>query len=108
MINNRSRTSRQQFWKNHIAQWTASQLNQAEYCRANKINIKSFQYWNRKSKSGGAPVLVEVPLPKPYRVPIPPVHPQLCLVVGEHYRIEIGAGFNADDLEKVIRTVGRI
>jgi len=107
-MNRQSRSGRQQFWRNHIAQWTASQLSQTEYCRANKISIKSFQYWKRKSKSGGVPVLVEVPLPKPYRIPMSPIHPNLCLVIGERYRIEIGAGFNAEDLEKVIRTVGRI
>lgn len=108
MIKGCSRTGRQQFWKNHIARWTASELSQAEYCRINKISIKSFQYWERKTKPQNVPVLVEVPIPKPIPVSVSPIHPQLCLVIGGQYRIEIGAGFSPEDLEKVIRTVGRI
>ncbi len=109
MRSNLSRSGKQGFWEKHIAQWNGSGLSQVEYCRSNKINLKSFQYWKRKSKRDlVAPALVEVPLAKALSIPISPAHPQLCLVVGQHYRIEIGKGFDSEDLERVVRVLGRI
>jgi hypothetical protein len=105
MKNDLSNSGRQRFWENHIAQCTASGLSQSEYCRSNKISIKSFYYWKRRSKGCGAPVLVEVPIPKSF--PLPPSYPQLCLVIGR-YRIEMGRGFDPEDLERVVRTLDRI
>ena len=109
MRSNLGRSGKRQFWEKHIAQWSASGLSQVEYCRSNKIGLKSFQYWKRKSKRNDSPLaLIEVPLPKALSIPISPVHPQLCLVVGQHYRIEIANGFDSEDLEHVVRVLGRI
>lgn len=109
MTSNLSRSGKQRFWEKHIAQWSASGLSQAEYCRSNKIGLKSFHYWKRKSNlKSSPPALIELPLPKPLTVPLLPAHPQLCLVVGQHYRIEICKGFDSEDLERVVRVLGRI
>lgn len=109
MTSNLSRYGKQQFWKEHIAKWTATELSQVEYCRRNKISLKSFQYWKRKAKrNSGVPALVELRLPKSLPAPLLSSHPQLCLVVGRHYRIEIGKGFDSDDLERVVRLLERI
>jgi hypothetical protein len=71
--------------------------------------LKSFQYWKRKSKrNGSAPALIEVPIPKALSIPTLPAHPQLCLVIGQHYRIEICKGFDSEDLERVVRVLGRL
>lgn len=92
MGNTSRKSHRQQFWENHIAQCTASGLSQIEYCRLNRIGIRSFQYWKRKFKRNGAPALVEVPLPKSF--PIPPLYPQLCLVMaGTAFERSIPASF---------------
>jgi len=100
------RSGRQRFWEKHMAQWEATELSQAEYCRLNKISLKSFQYWKGKSKRNSvSPALIEVPLSKP--LPVLPALAQLCLVV-DRYRIEIGKGFESDDLERVVRVLGRI
>jgi len=109
MTNNRSRAGRQQFWEEHLEKWNASELSQGEYCRHNKISEKSFQYWKRKVKRNNAvPALVELTLPKSLPVPLLSSHPQLCLVVGQRYRIEIGKGFDSQDLEQVVRVLERI
>jgi hypothetical protein len=108
MANNPGR-SRKEFWEHHLAGWDVSGLSQADYCRSNKINIKSFQYWKRKIKgNGNVPVLVEVPFRK--SLPIAPVAEshRLCLVIDRQYRIEIAQGFNAEDLERVVRVLMRI
>jgi hypothetical protein len=107
MASNLSR-SRKQFWEEHISRWSVSELSQVEYCRANKIGLKSFQYWKRKTKPGGTPALVELTVHKSSPIPLLPTHPQLCVVVNRRYRIEIGNGFDSEDLERVVRVLGRI
>ncbi len=108
MKSNLSRSGKQRFWEEHLARWNSSGLSQVEYCRINKIGLSSFRSWNRKTKRRNAPALVELPLPKSFHVPVFRPHPQLCLVVDQHYRIEIGKGFDCDDLERVVRVLGRI
>ena len=109
MTNKLSRSARRRFWENHVAQYGTTGLSQIEYCRRNKISLKSFQYWKRKAKRNSAvPALVELTLPKSLPVPLLSSHPQLCLVVGQHYRIEIGKGFDSEDLERVVRVLERI
>jgi hypothetical protein len=96
---------RKQFWEEHISQWKASERSQAEYCRLNKISLKSFQYWKGKSKRNAPPLaLIEVPVSRPLPVLSAP---QLCLLV-DRYRIEIGKGFDPEDLERVVRILERI
>jgi len=112
MRSNLSRAGRRRFWETHLEQCNESGLSQAEYCRSNKISLKSFQYWRRKSKrtdspEQAAPALVEVPLSRALSVPDSSAHPQLCLVV-DRYRIEIGRGFNSEDFERVLLVLGRI
>ena len=104
-----SKSGRQRFWQRRLDQCDASGLTQVEYCRSNKISPKSFQYWKRKlnptdSPKQSAPALVEVSLSKALSIPVSPAHPQLCVVV-DRYRIEIGRGFDAEDLGRVIRTL---
>jgi hypothetical protein len=107
MTSNLSR-SRKQFWEEHITQWNATELSQVEYCRRNRISLKSFQYWKRKTKHNSASALVELRLQKSLTIPVLSAHPQLCVVVNQQYRIEIGKGFDSEDLERVVRVLGRI
>ncbi len=108
MKKDRGTSGRKRFWEGHLTQYNATGLSQVEYCRLNKISIKSFQYWKRKSKSASLPALIEVPLKKSLPTPLLASYPPLCLVIGHRYRIEIGKGFDSEDLERLIRTLGRI
>jgi len=36
------------FWQQHIAQWQASGLSQARYCRQQALIAHQFTYWKRK------------------------------------------------------------
>jgi hypothetical protein len=108
-VTNIYKSEKRRFWEKHIEKWKGSGLSQVEYCRVNDVKIKSFRYWKRRvGRLGCAQALVEVRLPKTLSIPIPPAHPQLCLVVGQHYRIEICKGFDSEDLERVVRMLGRI
>ena len=63
-------------WQQHIAQWQASGLSQASYCRQQELLKHQFRYWKRKfladlepaapePKSGFARVQVAVPIATP-------------------------------------------
>jgi hypothetical protein len=108
MKNNLSKSGRKQFRESHITQHMKAGLSQVEYCRLHKISIKSFQYWKRKSARGSLAALVEVALPKSLPNPLSTPCLPLCLVIGNQYRIEIGRGFDAEDLERVVRILERI
>jgi len=104
------KSEKRRSWEKHIEKWKESGLCQAEYCRLHEVNIRSFRYWKRRVGRLGifASGLVEVPIAKPLPTQVPGAHPQFCLVVGRHYRIEIAKGFDSDDLERVVRILGRI
>lgn len=108
MAGNRHKSRRQQFWEDHISRWNQSGLSQVEYCRLNKVGIKSFQYWRRKAKHANTHTLVELPLAKTFPIALPASHPQLCLVINQQYRIEIGKGFDPEDLERLLGVLVRI
>lgn len=36
------------FWQHHLAQWQASGLSQAGYCRQQELSAHKFSYWKRK------------------------------------------------------------
>jgi hypothetical protein len=36
------------FWQHHIAQWQASGLSQAGYCRQQELCAHKFSYWKRQ------------------------------------------------------------
>jgi hypothetical protein len=102
------RAERRRFWEKHIEKWESSGLSQADYCRQNGVNIKSFHHWKRRTgRLCSKPVLVELPLSGALSHSFTPSAPgsQLCLV-NDRFRIEIGKGFDAEDFERVVRILG--
>lgn len=103
------KTAKRRHWENHIEKWKLSGLSQVEYCCQNDVKVKSFRYWKRRvGRLGGAPALVEVPFAQPITPCVSPVPPQLCVVIKQRYRVEIGKGFDAEDLERLLRLLVRI
>ena len=49
-------TTTHDFWQLHIAQWQASGLSQASYCRQQTLHTHQFSYWKGKILSDGKPV----------------------------------------------------
>jgi len=45
------------FWQLHIAQWQASGLSQASYCRQQSLRTHQFSYWKRKFLAECEPVV---------------------------------------------------
>lgn len=106
MAKRRGLEERDKFWEGHLRQWKSSGLSQAEYCRENELNSKTFGYWKRKKKfAGDALCLVEIPV---QRQPIvsycsTPVR----LMVGSRYRIEVEKNFDTEALDQLILFLDR-
>ena len=94
---------RHRFWEHHLREWRSSGLSQAEYCRRNNVNAKSFLYWKRREKAAGEPIrLVEVPVQRQMPAPIPSLCIPVRLLVGNRYRIELEKNFDTNALEQLI------
>ena len=52
------------FWKQHIADWQAGLLSQAEYCREHHLKVHRFIYWKKKFQTiKASPSFIELKLP---------------------------------------------
>jgi hypothetical protein len=95
---------RRRFWEQHLREWKSSGLSQAEFCRQNKLSLKTFVYWKRRQKTMSSPVcLVEVPVQSQSLVSFPSCLTPLRLLVGSHYRIEIEKNYDAEALDQLIQ-----
>jgi len=99
---------KRRYWAGHIREWKESTLSQAEYCRRQKISIKSFQYW--KSKLVGFEEIKLVPVPagivsgRKFSEFIQTREPgrKMVLHIGERYRLDIEKGFDEETFSRVI------
>lgn len=48
-------TERAKYWQPIIADWSASGLSQAEYCRQRDIDVGNFRWWKRQLSAGKIP-----------------------------------------------------
>lgn len=45
-----TKSAKEKFWQEHIAEWRASGLSQRVYCQRNLLAVATFGYWRRKLK----------------------------------------------------------
>jgi len=91
------------YWKQHIDSWQATGLTQAEYCR--QPNLKHYQlvYWKKSFlKTETAVSFVPLELEHLLDIPFQPDRAALCLVVNNHFKIEIRTGFDPQLLRQLI------
>lgn len=80
-----SRTTKQEFWNEHIRAWRGSGLTQSEYCTRHGLKVGSLGYWlGKQRRRAGALTLVPLPLPAGHAGPV------LHGVTG--WRLELPAG----------------
>ena len=91
------------YWKQHIDSWQEAGLSQAEYCRRHNLKHHQLLYWKRrflKTETGVS--FVPVKLEDLLDIPAQPDQASLCLVINNHFKIEIRAGFDAQLLRQLI------
>ena len=87
---------RLKFWQGHIDKWSKSRLSMAQYCRDNKLNSKSFTYYNAKIKKSMQIELVPVPMQQFSSSSF------LKLNIGSQFQIEIPDEFSSHAFKQVL------
>ena len=91
------------YWKQHIDSWQETGLSQTEYCRRQNLKHHQLVYWKKRFLKTETDVsFVPVKLQDLLDIPAQPNHASLCLVVNNHFRIEIRPGFDAQLLRQLI------
>jgi hypothetical protein len=91
------------YWKQHIESWQETGLTQAEYCRRNNLRHHQLVYWKKrflKTETGVS--FVPLKLEDLLDIPTQTDRAALCLVIDNHFKIEIRAGFDAQLLRQLI------
>ena len=97
---------RRQF-EEHIRRWRGSGLTQTEYCRRHELKWSTFHYWRKRLEATSQAVtLVQVPIGLNGDGSI--LSGQgLTLLLGGHYKVEIGDHFNSATLVRLVETLER-
>jgi hypothetical protein len=99
--------SKEDFWRRHIAGWRESGFPQREYCRQHGLSKSALACWRTKlsREAAGEVTLVPVPFMKGVSGGSR-ISAGLTLIVGSHYRIEVGDDFHATTLARLLKTLG--
>jgi len=91
------------YWKQQIDHWQQTGLTQVEYCRRNNLKHHQLVYWKKRFlKSESEVSFVPIKLDDLLDIPVQPDHASLSLVIDNHFKIEIRAGFDARLLRELI------
>ena len=91
------------FWKQHIEIWQETGLTQTEYCRRNNLKHHQLVYWKKRFLKTETDVsFVPLKLEDLLDIPVQAEHASLYLVINNHLKIEIRAGFDAQLLRQLI------
>ena len=91
------------YWKQHIDSWQETGLTQAEYCRRHNLKHHQLVYWKKRfSHTETGVSFVPLKLENLLDTPAPPDCASLCLVINNHFKVEIRAGFDAQLLRQLI------
>jgi len=88
------------YWKQQIEQWQQTGLTQAEYCRRNNLKHHQLVYWKKRylktqTEVSFAAVQLEDLLDIPTQA-------ALTLVIDDHFKVQIAAGFDPQLLRQLI------
>ena len=90
-------------WKQHIESLRDTGLTQAEYCRRHNLKHHQLVYWKRRVLETETEVsFVPLKLEDLLDIPSQANRASLCLVINDHFKIEVRAGFDAELLRQLI------
>ncbi len=99
---------KRRFWKQHIEDWQAGELSQAEYCRKHHLKVHRFVYWKKKFHTPKtSPALVELKLPQmSYKNPKPASSPLRVSV--NRFQVAVDRDFDPITLRQLIYTLEHV
>lgn len=93
-----------QEWTGLIEQWRVSGLSGVEFCRREQLDVMRFYRWRRRllSRSGDTAGDGFVPI----RFSGEGGRCGITVVIGQHLRLELSAGFDQQELLRAVRALG--
>ena len=97
---------KRRYWEAHIERWQHSGMTQKDYCRDNGLKWSTFHYWRKRIEELSAPVqLIQVgPVAGPAGKD-PLEWSGLMLVIGDHYKVQVGDEFSRATLARLVQTL---
>jgi hypothetical protein len=91
------------YWKQHIDSWQQTGLTQAAYCRRNNLKHHQLVYWKKRFLKTETDVsFVPLKLEDLLDIPARSDAASLFLLINNHFKLEIRAGFDAQVLRQLI------
>lgn len=91
------------YWKQHIDSWQQTGLTQTEYCRRHNLKHHQLVYWKKRFLKTQTDVsFVRLKLEDLLDISSGPDQAPLCLVIDNHFKVEIRAGFDPQLLRQLI------
>ena len=91
------------YWKQHIECWQETGLTQTEYCRRHNLKQHQLVYWKKRfSHTETGVSFAALKLEDLLDTPAQSNRAPLCLVINNHFKVEIRAGFDAQLLRQLI------
>ena len=98
------RATNRQGWFDRIEAWKQSGLTQKAFCEQQQLGLGSFQRWRRIFMREVLPEASSAVSLLPVKVRVAPAS-SLALVIDDHLRIEIPAGFDPVILQQVVQAL---
>ena len=105
----RQGSEKRRYWQSHIERWRVSGMTQKDYCRKNGLKWSTFHYWRKRLRELSRPVsLVQLALGPCRSSKDVRGGAGLVLVIGDHYKVQVGDEFNAATLVRLVQTLGQV
>jgi len=98
------REANRQHWFDRIETWKQSGLTQKAFCEQQQLGLGSFQRWRGIFMRGGKPEASSAVSFLPVNVTVDKAS-GLALLIDDHLRIEIPAGFDPVTLKQVVQAL---
>ena len=98
------RATNRQRWFDRIEDWKQSGLTQKAFCEQQRLGLGSFQRWRGIFMREELPEASSTVSFLPVKVTLAPAS-SLALVIDDHLRIEIPAGFDPVILQQVVQAL---
>jgi hypothetical protein len=98
------REANRQRWFDRIETWKQSGLTQKTFCEQQQLGLGSFQRWRGIFMRGGKPEASSAVSFLPVNVTVDKAS-GLALLIDDHLRIEIPAGFDPVTLNQVVQAL---
>ncbi len=99
---------KRRFWQQHVEDWQAVQLSQAQYCRKNNLKVHRFIYWKKKfQRQNPSQALMELKLPS---VPYPKLTPprSSLRVSVNRFQVAVDRDFDPVTLKQLVYSLERL